>query len=209
MGMDWWQFEKVCLASAIRGKLAIAVYIAGVFSLFGTPMAIYWKLLEGAMIWLPSAICLLIFFILVAVGISRSSYDVYKKQEKNIDNLNKKLDDRGRRQETANSLANFHRDGWELINRGQVIADRGYLTSDNEDDLWKQTIETWYINIQNEIRDRMSDAEAELFRTAEGRIGAHNEHELFVQELLQGIDHYRAKLNKLRIMIGDLNTRLR
>ena len=207
--MDWWQYEKECFIGAFHGKLAIAQSITGIAALLLAPIAIWWKPLIGVMNWIPSAIFFISFLILVAFGISRSSYDVYKKQKENIDDLNEKLDDRRRRQQTANSLANFHRDGLELINRGQVIADRGYLTSDNEDDLWKQTIETWYINTQNEIRDRMSDAEAELFRTAEGQIGAHNEHELFVQVLLQRIDYYRPKINKLRIIIGDLNIRLR
>lgn len=88
--MGWLQYEIASLCGAFKGKLAVAEYISGLITIFLAGIAYFVKPLEGAMNWIPPAIFFISLLIIIAIGISRSSYLDHKKLTTENDDLKKK-----------------------------------------------------------------------------------------------------------------------
>ena len=144
-------------------------------------------------IWALAGIMLMRLFL--------APYWIARDQKKVSKCLQDQLDERKRRQRTVDKLAQLHQQCLQLL----------MITVDSNDDYtsWKQEIEDWYKRAQTEIEGSLGFAEMELFRTFSAPVFFDLSFHPFSERHQHDLRFFGARHHKLRIIIDDMNNRLR
>jgi hypothetical protein len=194
--MRYREYAAECLRQASSGKLKTAELWTAILGIVFTAIAYFWSPLGVFMSWLPKAVFVLIFVLLVLFGLVTAPFRMHQNQEEACRRLEEQLDERKRRQRIVDKLAKLHQQCLQLLMR-KVDCNDAYIS-------WKQEIEDWYERAQTEIEGSLSFCDRYLYAPVFAT---------FVQPFntihQQDLQFFFARYHKLGIIIDDMNTRLR
>jgi MFS superfamily sulfate permease-like transporter len=146
--MRYREYAAECLRRASSGKLKTAELWTAILGIVFTAIAYFWSPLGVFMSWLPAAVFVLIFVLLLLFGLVTAPVRMHQNQEEACRRLEEQLDERKRRQRIVDKLAKLHQQCLQLLMR-KVDCNDAYIS-------WKQEIEDWYERAQTEIEGSLS-----------------------------------------------------
>ena len=153
--MEWHEYWRRWLKRAFSGGLLKAELFTGLASLGLAPIAFWWEPWGEVMSWLPSIIFLLLFVGLVAYGLIRAPYWIYKELEEEHLTLKKRFVEADRINLVIEHLI-------RLRKRGVII--RNMEISLSQYQKWKKLTDAWSIFVIKHVKE-LSNVDAAKLET--------------------------------------------